>query len=209
MNLNHYFDKIYCINLDRRKDRWEESLKEFEKWGLFNYIERYSAIDGSKIKNEDKNNILKDGEIGILLTHFEIIKEAKEKKYNNILIIEDDIEFSEKFKDFKSYYEVTPKNWDMIYFGGNHNVHMGKKINMINDKIIKLDETYGIHCIAIRDTLYDFILEIIKDKKKPIDVYYAILQKSFNCYGFYPSLALQRVSYSDIQNKIVNYKWLF
>ena len=35
MRLDKYFDKIYCINLDRRKDRWKETEKELKKWGLF------------------------------------------------------------------------------------------------------------------------------------------------------------------------------
>ena len=29
--LNDYFDKIYCINLDRRTDRWKETRVEFKK----------------------------------------------------------------------------------------------------------------------------------------------------------------------------------
>ena len=28
--LNDYFDKIVCINLDRRPDRWEESQKNLK-----------------------------------------------------------------------------------------------------------------------------------------------------------------------------------
>jgi transposase-like protein len=80
---------------------------------------------------------------------------------------------------------------------------------MINDKIIKLNETYGIHCVAINNSMYDVILETIPKIMKPIDVYYSDLQKSYECYGFNPSIALQRVGYSDIQNKVMDYKWLF
>jgi len=29
--LNEFFSKIYCINLDKRVDRYEESLIEFKK----------------------------------------------------------------------------------------------------------------------------------------------------------------------------------
>lgn len=206
MKLFNWFDKVYCINLDRRVDRWDETINEFEKWGLKDYVERYSGIDGKDIVNNTKIN---NGELGILLTHLKIITEAKEKNYKNILILEDDIEFTEKINDIDDYMSLVPTDWDMIYFGGNHNKHMGKSINFINDKIIKLNDTYGIHCVALNNSVYDVILEIIIGKNKAIDVYYADIQKSYNCYGFNPSIALQRESFSDIQNKNVNYKWLF
>jgi len=123
--------------------------------------------------------------------------------------LEDDIEFTEEIKKLDEYMSLVPSDWDMLYFGGNHNKHIGKEINLLNEKIIKLNETYGIHCVVINNTLYDLILNIITKRDKPIDVYYADIQKSYNCYGFNPSIALQRESFSDIQNKNVNYKWLF
>ena len=48
--LNQYFDKIFCINLDSRSDRWEEAQKEFIKHSL--NVERVSAIQGSKMNLE-------------------------------------------------------------------------------------------------------------------------------------------------------------
>ncbi len=206
MSLKKYFDKIYCINLDRRTDRWNETQTELKKWGLEDGVVRYSGVDGNSLKNETQ---IKDGELGILNTHLKIINESKEKNYENILILEDDIEFTEKIKLLDEYMSIVPNDWDMIYFGGNHNKHMGKKINYLNYKIIKLEETYGIHCVAINNSIYDLILNVIDKRKKPIDVYYADIQKNYNCYGFNPSIALQRVSYSDIQNKVTDYKWLF
>ena len=29
--IDDYFDKIYCVNLDERTDRWEQAKKEFTK----------------------------------------------------------------------------------------------------------------------------------------------------------------------------------
>jgi glycosyl transferase, family 25 len=204
--IKDYFDKIFCINLDRREDRWEETVTELKKWGLSDSISRYSAIDGNTLNND---TIINNGELGILTTHINIITEAKENNYSNILILEDDIEFTKEIETIDEYMSLVPSDWDMIYFGGNHNKHMGKQINFLNEKIIKLNETYGIHCVAINSSIYDLILNVIDKRKKPIDVYYADIQKTYNCYGFNPSIALQRVSYSDIQNKVTDYKWLF
>ncbi len=34
MKLNNYFDKIICINLDRRPDRWKEAQEQFKNAGI-------------------------------------------------------------------------------------------------------------------------------------------------------------------------------
>jgi GR25 family glycosyltransferase involved in LPS biosynthesis len=206
MRLDKYFDKIYCINLDRRKDRWEETIKELDKWGLTDEVERYSAIDGKDIKGSYPISL---GNVGLIDTNIKILEEAKEKKYKNILILEDDVEFTNGIKDLKDYYDNIPKDYDMIWFGGNHNLHMGKSLSRVNEKIIKLHSTYATHAVMINESMFDVIPTLISKKRKPIDVYYCDLQKSFNCYGFYPNIAIQRPSYSDIENKFMDNRWLF
>lgn len=205
--INNYFDKIFCINLDRRKDRWDETVVELKKWGLFEFVDRVSAVDGNVIEN----NIypVNNGELGLIETHLKLIKEAKDKGYKNILLIEDDIEFTEEIKNIDLYFGELPEKWDMLWFGGNHNKHMGNKINLINDKIIKCNNTYSTHCIGINHSVYDLLINLLSKKLKPVDVYYSDIQKSYDCYSFHPSIAIQRPSFSDIQNKDQDNRWLF
>lgn len=205
--LKNNFDKIFCINLDRRKDRWEETKIELKKWGLFDGINRISAIDGSKIKNN--RYPIKNGELGLLETHLKLIRNAKEKKYKNILLIEDDIEFTDEIKNIKEYIDELPKNWDMLWFGANHNIHAGNKINLISEKIIKCNYTYSTHCVAINNSVYDLLINLLVKKEKPVDVYYSDIQNNHNCYSFYPSIAIQRPSFSDIQNVFEDNRKLF
>ena len=51
-------------------------------------------------------------------------------------------------------------------------------------------------------------LERLKKYDNALDVIYSELQKSLNVYSFYPVIATQRVSFSDIENKVTDYKWL-
>jgi len=205
--LNNFFDKIYCVNLDRREDRWEETVDELKKWDLLDIVDRYSAIDGKTLKNETKK--INDGELGLVETHIQIIKEAKEKNYKNILILEDDILFTDEIKNLNSYFEMLPKKWDILWFGGNHNTHMGLTIDKINEKIIRCHQTYSTHCIGFNNTIYDLVLLLLEKRNKPVDVCYADIQKIYDCFSFYPSIALQRPSFSDIQNKVQDNRWLF
>jgi hypothetical protein len=43
-----YFDAIYCINLDRRTDRWEAVKREFAKIDILDRVIRFSAIETPK-----------------------------------------------------------------------------------------------------------------------------------------------------------------
>lgn len=205
--IKDYFDKIFCINLDRRKDRWEETVTELKKWGILDGVNRISAVDGNKIQNNSFP--INNGELGLLETHLKLIRYAKEKKYKNILLIEDDVEFTEEINNLEEYFNQLPENWDMLWFGANHNKHVGNQINLINDKIIKCNYAYATHCIAINNSVYDLLIDFLSKKQKPVDVYYSDIQNTKNCYSFHPSIALQRPCFSDIQNVMQDNRWLF
>ena len=206
LDLNSFFDKIYCINLDERKDRWTETTAELTKWGIGSQVSRFSAVNGSALKNTYPVN---NGELGLILTHEKIIQEASDKNYQSILILEDDIQFTDGVIDLPNYFEALPDDWDILWFGANHNVHCGNKIELINNKIIKCNKAFSTHCIAFNHTIYTTALELIANKQKAVDVYYWELQQSYNCYAFNPSLAVQRPSYSDIQKEHQDNRWLF
>lgn len=202
--LSNYFDKIYCINLNRRLDRWEKASALFNEYN-FDEVERFEAIDGKELDltNIPHNSSLLAGELGLLETNINLIKEAQEKNYKAVLIFEDDVVFTEEMKRLEEYMAELPSDWDMLYIGGNH--VYGAPPLQISEKVLKLNNTYTTHCIAIRNTLFEPIIGVTRKREKPIDVYYGDLQKIFNIYGFTPNLAIQTIEFSDIQNRQVNY----
>jgi GR25 family glycosyltransferase involved in LPS biosynthesis len=204
VNFNKYFDRIYVINLDRRPDRFKSFQKEIDKYGIKN-VERFSAIDGSTIS--PINNKLLIGEIGILQSHLEIIKKCREDGLNNVLIMEDDVYFSDEILKLDEYMESVPRDWEFLYFGGNH--FYGKQPELINDKIIKLNYTVALQCVAINSSVFKVIESILPEMQKQVDTYYADLQNTFNSYGVYPNIAKQVAGFSDIQNKNVDYTNFF
>jgi len=202
--LTKYFDKAFCVNLKRRPDRWKNSLKEFAKHNLDD-IERYQAIDGKLYdwSTTTYNENLLKGELGIMETHINIITEAIEKGYSSVVIFEDDVYFMPEIANLEEYINSVPSDWDMIYFGGNHTY--GGIPDQVNEKIMRLHNTFALEGVVIRDTLFNKILELATKREKPIDGYYADLQKTNNIYGFFPNMTVQKIDYSDIQNKKVDY----
>jgi hypothetical protein len=198
--MNDFFDHIYCINLDKRTDRWEDCVKQFKKHNLT--VERFSAIDGSKINNPTK---LMTGEYGILSTHIELIKDAKNKGYKNILILEDDVEFIDNLNEYFSLFKgQIPDDWVMLYLSGNH---IGGCLQ-VSGNIFKIFHSYAIHSFAIKSELFDLIINGLPKYKKAVDIFYAELQSLFPSYVIRPHLAWQRESFSDIQGGIMNYDFL-
>ena len=153
------------------------------------------------------NTNLLDGELGILETHIELITRCKQENIKSILIFEDDVVFSKKIKDIEKFINDVPEDWDMIYFGGNHTY--GKKLEHIKNDVYQLNFTVSLHCVALKNTIYDEVLNLLSKKEKQVDNYYTELQQKYNCYGFYPNLAFQTQDFSDIQNKFVDYSIFF
>jgi hypothetical protein len=208
MRLFDRFDKVFLVNLDRRVDRLENFQNQVDRYDLGEY-KRVSAVDGTTINLGKYTNKLRAGELGLLLTNLSIIEEAKQNKYETILIVEDDCNFSEEIKKVDEYFAVLPSDWDMLYMGGNHNTHMRVPPPVkINDKVVKLHSTYSTHFVGIKNTLYEHIESMLSKYQEPLDLSYVRLQKIFNIYSFYPAIANQIVDYSDIQNNITDYRWL-
>ena len=206
--INKYFDKIYCINLDSRPDRWEECLIEFKKIGIQNHIERFPAIS------------LHPGIAGCTKSHYEIVKLAKKNNYKNVLIFEDDVSFtSNNFFDIleKSFSQLTNQNlvYDLLYLGGNLNPD--NTINyLIDDNLAKLTYCKTTHAYAINSSVYNKFINDFKNidwgdnnnwfhgnqNRLNIDVWlYRNFQTLGNVYGVYPCLAEQRLSFSNLLNQ--------
>ena len=202
MGLNDIFDKIYCINLKHRTDRWEYCNKQFEKYGIL--VEKFDAVNGKKVTPDGINGLL-PGEVGVIRSNYNVIKDAKEKGYKRIVIFEDDVELCDDFNErFMLHYKDIPNDWRFIYMGGNH---VGG-VTPINNKVSKIRHTYAIHAICVHEELYDHILTMLEEEKVQVDVTYAQLQKVFPSYVFRPHLAWQKDGHSDIQGGYMNYDFL-
>lgn len=196
MEINKFFDKIYCINLDERPDRWEKALIEFEKIGIKN-VERFSAFKHEK------------GAIGCRESHLSIIKKSKEENLKNVLIFEDDVFFIEEnlLNIPKVLSDLKNIDWDLFYLGATIDPNVGF-MNKITDNIFKTNFAYTTHAYAINNNIYDKILS--EAPYHPIiDVFYCRnivpMGKSFIMN---PMLAIQQEGYSNIENHQADYSWM-
>lgn len=205
MKLQDLSNSIYVINLKERVDRKKHILNELKKIDCTDFT-LFEAINGKTLIN---NTNLNSGMFGLISTYIKIYEDWKTKESENILIIEDDCVFDNKFNEkLKTYFESVPKNWDMLYFGANHNYHVGSKTEKINENCIKLNNSYSAHCVILKSHVFVELIEKIKNFTIQNDVMMAQLQRKYNAYSSIPNLTSQIPNHSDIENKTVDYNWL-
>lgn len=205
MKLDNLSNSIYVINLKERTDRKNHILNELSKINCekFNLFE---GINGNEIINNTK---LSNGMFGLVKTYLKIYEDWKMSPKENILIIEDDCIFVDGFNEkLLKYIENVPDDWEMLYFGANHNYHMGSKTTKINDYCIKLNNSYSAHCVLFKPYVFDELILSLLNFNIENDVMMSNLQKKYNSYSSIPNLTSQIASFSNIQNENVNYDWL-
>jgi len=183
----------YCINLDDRSDRWEGTKLAFEGSGIT--PQRFPATRHS------------EGWRGCGASHVSVIKEAKRRGYEWVLIVEDDCTPTAGFKDrwpaLRNDLWTTRDKWD-VFLGGPTQVH-GPAQHLTND-ILLIGHGYALHFYVICARNYDTALQWNADRHGPIDVYF---RDVFNIATVNPLVAIQRPSPSDIRGIDVDYSDIF
>lgn len=203
MSFFEMFDNVYCVNLKHRQDRKVNILSQCAKYKL-GKVEFFEAINGNEIENKYPIN---NGNYGLILSNIKILEDAKKNNYKQILILEDDCYFTDEILNINTYIDMLPEDWDMFYLGGNHNVGWVGTLppQYINDKIVKLHNTFTTHFVAIKNNMYDHLIEKLSNFDNPIDVIYTTIQKTHNVYCTSETIAKQLNGFSDIEKKYVDY----
>jgi len=200
-HINNFVNKIYCINLDRRSDRWEHMKNQFARFNI--NVERFSAVDGKslrkkelKIKHDDLGNNVR-GAQGALKSHRAILKEAIDRDYDRIAVFEDDIIFCDDFIDRFDYYaNVVPKDWDIMYLGCHYNNSPSPK--MVRTYIYKNERNFGCFAMILNKQMIRKIYELTEPEEKTIDDYISTIIKIHNVYCFIPFFVKTIKTVSDI-----------
>ena len=138
-NLKDAFQEVYCVNLDRRKDRWRDFQERLGRapgagWGgqdpipweadpdlwPFKTPVRYSAIDGKKVPPPPWWN-QGGGAWGCFRSHLRILEDALNRGVESVLFLEDDATLLPDFRTkVETFFRHLPEDWGMVYLGGQH-----------------------------------------------------------------------------------------
>lgn len=128
------FDRVVCLNLDRRPDRWQRFMAELPADWPFVPVERVAAVDGKACEipewyganllrlNHPPRDWLRKraGAWGCLQSHLAVWRESWHT-CERLLVLEDDAVFLPGFvRDVQTFLSLVPDDWDQLYFGGEH-----------------------------------------------------------------------------------------
>jgi hypothetical protein len=205
-----FVDKVVYINLDHREDRRQIMQKLFDEGKIpSEKIERFSAI---------KHDI---GIIGCAMGHISILKFAKAYNWKNVLILEDDLCWTNFEENYKKLEQLVSKPFDVCMLGGLYLEFEDTKINAAlctNAYIVSshyydtllANFEYGLkmklekprivgplYSSEQKKTHYNNLVN--QDNIHNVDVYWMKLQMKDNWIGV--SMIDQVDCYSDIYNK--------
>ena len=117
MKFIEFFDRAYIINLPERVDRRKGMEKELKKVGMSlkpGKVELFSAI-----RPDSAGPFQSIGYRGAFLSHLTVLKQAQELQLKNVLVMEDDLAFSEYFHKYEDSLieQLQTTDWDIVQFG--------------------------------------------------------------------------------------------
>lgn len=140
--------KIFYINLDKRDDRRIEIEQELATHDILANSERIPAIHTPN-----------QGILGCTMSHLNAIKLAKERGYKNILILEDDFQFTISKEDFENqletfFYSIPKYDVCMI----SYNIQRSEPTE--HDFLLKVLEAQTASGYIIHESFYDKMIEL-------------------------------------------------
>ncbi|MGH8604307.1 MAG: glycosyltransferase family 25 protein, partial [Gammaproteobacteria bacterium] len=153
--------------------------RKFNQHGIHS-VRRFPALDGDSLKLP-ANWVHTPGAYGCLLSHLQVIREARRAGASSVLIFEDDVVFDDHLeKKFSVYIDQLPPDWDMLFFGALHKDEPVK----VSDNIARITQANSTYACALKATVFDDFIELNRKTEEVLDSNSLVLQQQFNCYCF-------------------------
>jgi glycosyl transferase family 25 len=193
---------VFYINLEKRKDRRSHIEEQLTAVGFTNF-ERFNAFE------------TQNGRIGCSLSHIKCLELAQARKYNHVLICEDDTLFTEPtviINQLNSFLQ-SKIPFDVLMLAGNNL----PPYTVINETCVKVQQCQTATCYLVMAHYFQTLIKNYKEGlrlllKQPenhffyaLDKYWFTLQQKDKWYLLTPLTVVQLDSYSDIENCQKNY----
>jgi hypothetical protein len=170
--------KVFCINLDRRSDKWAYVRIEFERMDI--RVIRITGID------------IKPGWVGCREGHLQIIENNRDE--GMCMVFEDDVKFLEPWETIERALSQLPIGWDMLYLGASPKEPQKR----YSQNLFRLKNAHCMHAYIINNSngCMDYVLDHRQNIKKIDDYFATEIQSRFDCFITYP-MAVTQIQFSS------------
>ncbi len=157
--ITDYFQGVYAVNLPERTDRRQLIVKELEKAEMpltLTQVEIFPAI-----RPDEAGGFPSIGARGCFSSHVAILKQAKQQGFSNVLIVEDDLEISAKFRTDQAVIveQLCQQDWDFVYFG-----HVEEVTEKSPVALVPFSEgLMTTHFYAVNGRIFDRLLRFLEE----------------------------------------------
>lgn len=197
---------VYYINLKHRTDRLKHVNNELSKIGLTG--NRFNAIYNEK------------GAIGCTISHLHVIRNAIKLKLDHLLVVEDDITFTnpELFvSQLNKFLSTHTDDWDVLLLGGN----VVGPVTAVDDTCVRVSACQtttgylvrGDYLTTLEQNIASGLKMLLQNQsdtlRYAIDRYWFTLQQADRWMLLTPLLVTQIDNdYSDIEHRRTSYSSL-
>jgi len=188
---NQYIKNIVVISKYTKDSPELENIRLIETHKNIN-IQKFDAI----YPTEKPPAFATPGYYGCALSHYNVIKMAKENNWENVMILEDDVILHKNFNKYMNYIvdEIKNEEWHLLYGFKDYPRPTTVKIIKTFKYVNQIKEIGSTHCYCINKSAYDATLihyDILFNlKKEPnrslhfsnIDIFYK-RNTQFNKYA--------------------------
>jgi hypothetical protein len=200
------FEGAILINLDDRIDRLERSISELARHGVADRVTRLSAF-----RHEN-------GMYGCSVSHLEAVRYARWKGWRSVLVLEDDIRFSESFREDApaALCDLAGRDWGLFQFGA---MVEPRGLELVSASLFRYRHGHAAHALAVHARCFDFLIgDYVCELDRgnwdlrmhvPFDEYVNNrLTYYFPAFGSRKLLISQHPGRSDTWNCVVHYRAL-
>jgi GR25 family glycosyltransferase involved in LPS biosynthesis len=202
-HVNKVFPHKACINLDRDHESWARLQVALARHDIRG-VRRVSAVDGSRLELPATWRH-SAGAYGCLLSHLQLVRDARKRGLPSLLILEDDVVFDPSFSvKFPEFVSGLPPDWDMVFLGALHR----EDPVPVTENVVRIRHAYSTYAYALRDSIFDAFIAANDGSPNQVDVNNGMLQSTHRCYGFAPNLAWVESRYSPVQERMADHWYL-
>lgn len=193
------FDRVVCINLDRRTDRWERFLESAAPHLGRERIERFSAFDARELLSPSWWRGTPGG-YACTLSHRMAIARVFGSGARSALFFEDDALLAPDFGPrLGAFLGAVPGDWHMLYLGGQHRPRFGPL--PVCEGVVRCRQTIRMHAYAVHERGARAVHDHLARAAKICDQALADLHPRLPTYAPTRWMAAQRADFSDVESR--------